>query len=62
MGSSTASSITVAAPRADVMDVIADFAKYPHWATALRSAEVLETGPGGRRDQGHLRPRLHLDG
>jgi carbon monoxide dehydrogenase subunit G len=48
MGSSTASSITVAAPRADVMDVIADFAEYPHWATALRSAEVLETGPGGR--------------
>jgi carbon monoxide dehydrogenase subunit G len=48
MGSSTASNITVAVPRADVMDVIADFAEYPSWATALRSAEVLETGPGGR--------------
>jgi ribosome-associated toxin RatA of RatAB toxin-antitoxin module len=48
MGSSTASSIIVAAPAADVMDVIADFAEYPRWAAALRSAEVLETGPGGR--------------
>jgi carbon monoxide dehydrogenase subunit G len=48
MGSSTASNITVAAPRAGVMDVIADFAEYPRWATALRSAEVLETEPGGR--------------
>lgn len=48
MGSSTTSSITVAAPRAEVMDVIADFPAYPQWAAALRSAEVLETGPGGR--------------
>jgi len=30
------------------MGVIADFAEYPHWATALRSAEVVETEPGGR--------------
>jgi uncharacterized membrane protein len=48
MGSRTASSVTVAAPKADVMAVIADFPQYPQWATALRSAEVLETGPGGR--------------
>src|SRR5487761_1516702 len=48
MGSRTASSITVAAPKTDVMAVIADFAEYPQWATALKSAEVLETGPGGR--------------
>jgi uncharacterized membrane protein len=48
MGSSTTSSITVAAPTAEVMDVIADFPAYPHWAAALRSAEVLETGPDGR--------------
>ena len=48
MASSTMSSITVAAPRTDVMDVIADFAAYPQWAAALRSADVLETGPGGR--------------
>jgi carbon monoxide dehydrogenase subunit G len=48
MGSSTTSSITVAAPRTEVMDVIADFPEYPRWAAALRSAEVLETGPDGR--------------
>lgn len=30
------------------MAVIADFAEYPQWATALRSADVLETGPDGR--------------
>lgn len=48
MASSTTSSITVAAPRTEVMDVIADFAAYPQWAAAVRSAEVLETGPGGR--------------
>src|SRR5487761_594257 len=68
MGSRTASSITVAAPKTDVMAVIADFAEYPQWATALKSAEVLETGPGGRAavharrgpGAGHLCPRLHL--
>lgn len=48
MASSTTSNITVAAPRTEVMDVIADFPAYPQWAAALRSAEVLETGPGGR--------------
>jgi uncharacterized membrane protein len=48
MGSSTTSSISVTAPKNHVMGVIADFAEYPRWATALRSAEVLETEPGGR--------------
>jgi carbon monoxide dehydrogenase subunit G len=57
MGSRTASSIDVAAAKADVMAVIADFAEYPQWATALRSAEVLQTGPDGRA----LRVRFTLD-
>jgi carbon monoxide dehydrogenase subunit G len=48
MGSSTTSSISVDAPKTDVMSVIADFAQYPRWAAALRSAVVVETGPGGR--------------
>lgn len=30
------------------MAVIADFAQYPQWAAALRSAQVLETGADGR--------------
>jgi carbon monoxide dehydrogenase subunit G len=48
MASKTASSVTVAAPKSDVMSVIADFAAYPRWAAALRSADVLEAGPDGR--------------
>ena len=30
------------------MDVIADFAAYPGWATGIRSAEVVESGADGR--------------
>jgi carbon monoxide dehydrogenase subunit G len=48
MANKTASSVTVAAPKSDVMAVIADFADYPRWAAALRSADVLESGPDGR--------------
>ena len=46
--SSTSSATTVAAPRARVMAVIADFAAYPQWVTAIRSAEVTATGEDGR--------------
>src|SRR5690349_2400987 len=46
MADTTTASITVAAPRADVMAVIADFAAYPEWASGVRSAEV-----GGRASQ-----------
>lgn len=38
-------SIVVAAPPADIMAVIADFASYPRWAEAVRTCEVLENGP-----------------
>jgi len=41
----------VAAAKADVMAVIADFDRYPQWVTAMRSAEVLETGADGRADK-----------
>jgi carbon monoxide dehydrogenase subunit G len=57
MANKTASSITVAAPKSDVMAVIADFADYPRWAAALRSADVLEAGPDGRA----ARVRFRLD-
>ena len=54
-----------------VMAVIADFAAYPQWASAVRSAEVVSRGrrraaqpgpvqPGCRDDQGQLRARLPL--
>jgi len=57
MGDKTASSITVDAPRAEVMAVIADFPAYPQWAAALRSADVLESDDDGLA----RRVRLTLD-
>jgi hypothetical protein len=48
MADRTSSSITVAAPRAVVMTVLADFAGYPGWATGVRSADILDSGADGR--------------
>ena len=48
MADRTTSSISIAATGPDVMAVIADFAAYPQWATAVRSAEVLERDADGR--------------
>lgn len=48
MADRTSSNITVAASRPTLMGVIADFGAYPEWATGVRSADVLEEGPGGR--------------
>jgi hypothetical protein len=47
MADRTTSSIMIAMPRQIVMGVIADFPAYPQWASAVRSAEVLEQA-GGR--------------
>lgn len=41
MADSTRSSIVIGVPGAEVMAVIADFAAYPQWATAVRSAQVV---------------------
>ncbi len=57
MADKTSSSITVAADRAIVMGVIADFGSYPDWATGVRMAEIVEAGPGERP----LRVRFGLD-
>jgi ribosome-associated toxin RatA of RatAB toxin-antitoxin module len=51
MADQASSSITIDAPPADVMAVIADFAKYPEWAGFIKTAEVLSTGPDGRADK-----------
>jgi hypothetical protein len=48
MADKTTSSIVIGVPRKDVMTVIADFAVYPRWATAVRSAEVLSQNADGR--------------
>jgi polyketide cyclase/dehydrase/lipid transport protein len=41
----------IAAPRGAVMAVIADFAAYPQWASAVRAAEVLGEEAPGRASQ-----------
>ena len=51
MADQASSSITIDAPPAEVMDVIADFAAYPQWAGFVKTAEVLSTGAGGRPDR-----------
>jgi hypothetical protein len=56
MADKTTSSIVIEVPRRDIMTVIADFAAYPEWATAVRSAEVLSEDSGGRA--GTVRFRL----
>ena len=51
MADRTSASITVAAPLASVMAVIADFAAYPQWASAVRSTEVISRDGAGRGTQ-----------
>jgi len=47
----TESSITISAPPAEVMAVIADFAAYPAWTGAVKEVEVRSTTPGGLAKQ-----------
>jgi ribosome-associated toxin RatA of RatAB toxin-antitoxin module len=57
MAEQTRSSITIQAPPAAVMAVIADFARYPEWTGEVKETEVLSTD-----DQGRAREvRLLLD-
>jgi uncharacterized membrane protein len=51
MADSTTQSITIDAPPEAIMSVIADFPAYPEWANAVKSAEVVADGPGGRASQ-----------
>jgi ribosome-associated toxin RatA of RatAB toxin-antitoxin module len=51
MADSTQSSIVVAAPPEDVLDVIADFESYPQWTGAVREVEILEADEDGWADQ-----------
>lgn len=46
MADKTTSRITIAAPRAAVMDIIADFSSYPQWASGVRAAEIIEPEDG----------------
>jgi len=51
MSERTESSITVDAPPAEVMAVIADFESYPEWTGAVKQAEVRSTASNGRAKQ-----------
>ncbi|EWC64056.1 hypothetical protein UO65_0583 [Actinokineospora spheciospongiae] len=48
MADESTQSITVDAPAEAIMAVIADFAAYPRWANAVKSAEVRSTDARGR--------------
>ena len=54
MADQSTQSITVDAPAADVMAVIADFASYPQWVSAAKKVEVVETGEDGRARRVHF--------
>jgi len=51
MAEKTKRSITIDAPAAEVMGVIADFGAYPSWVEAAKSVEVIVSGPDGRAEQ-----------
>ncbi|MFP8963506.1 SRPBCC family protein [Streptomyces nanhaiensis] len=57
MAEHTRSSIIVEAAPAEVMEVIADFGRYPEWTGEVKEAEVLSTDDRGRAE----RVRLLLD-
>ncbi|CAL9315032.1 SRPBCC family protein [Streptomyces sp. SudanB182_2057] len=57
MAEHTSSSITIGAAPADVMAVIADFARYPDWTGEVKEAEVLSSDEHGRAE----RVRLVMD-
>ena len=54
MADQSTQSITIDAPPAEVMAVIADFPAYPSWVAAAKKVEVLETGTDGRASRVHF--------
>ncbi len=51
MADVASSTITIAAPPEQVLAVIADLEAYPEWTTAIKSAEIVESGADGRPRQ-----------
>ena len=51
MAEQTSSSITIDAPAARVMEVIADFPAYPEWAQGMQVARVTSDYPDGRAEE-----------
>jgi uncharacterized membrane protein len=48
MADQASASITIDAPKSEVMAVIADFASYPEWSGQIKSVSVDETAGDGR--------------
>jgi ribosome-associated toxin RatA of RatAB toxin-antitoxin module len=51
MAEQSTSSINIEASPSEVMGVIADFDSYPHWATGVKTAEVVSELPDGRAEK-----------
>lgn len=51
MAEKTSSSITIEAPAARIMEVIADFPAYPEWAQGMQVAQVTSEYPDGRAEE-----------
>ncbi len=51
MAETSTQSITVAAPRARIAEVICDFARYPEWVSAAKRVEVVEEYEDGYASQ-----------
>lgn len=54
MADQSQQSIDIAAPAADIMAVIGDFAAYPEWTGAVQKAEVIEEGEDGWANRVHF--------
>jgi ribosome-associated toxin RatA of RatAB toxin-antitoxin module len=54
MAEHTSSNITIGAAPAAVMEVIADFARYPEWTGEVKEAEIVATDDQGRAEQVRL--------
>jgi carbon monoxide dehydrogenase subunit G len=51
MAEQASATITINAPKAEVMAVIADFDAYPEWSGQIKSVDVGDVGPDGRAAQ-----------
>jgi carbon monoxide dehydrogenase subunit G len=51
MADQATSSISINAPKSEVMSVIADFEAYPEWSGQIKAVSVDDPGEGGRASQ-----------
>jgi len=54
MADQSTQSITIDAPAAEVMAVIADFPSYPQWVAAAKTVEVVDPGDDDRANRVHF--------